>query len=1379
MLCLILSHNNAVMCERAILSVKDRYPGFAIGLLFQPDCSFHRAGYQSLIDRYPEIVWSLISKSEELTRWLERSEFFCLLTDEYELEGGVQFATLQKVLGAELAISFVSLLESKCGGIFPVVSVVGDAKDRSPAEDKQITIHSGRGPLMPSIAWNSASVWRTSDFISVIRESSTASEVDARGGYLLGSLLVKKPFFAAMSGAQKTSASLSASSAARLNIDKSKISIVVPCYNQGNFLADAINSVLNQTFQNLECLIVNDGSTDRTEEIGKRFERLDKRIRLLNKENGGLADARNFGVAASKGEYILPLDADDMLLPEACEVLFQALEENRGAHIAYPDYFAFGELNQRVSCITEREFYDPYRSDNGLPYFSLYRREVWEKIGGYRTNMTWGYEDWDFWLGALEAKFSPIHVARPLVSYRTKKESMLTGARKHHSELTAQMVMNNRGLFDRTTLAQANQNGGTKPRSHLSPQVSIIIPTYNRPHLLQRSIRSVLNQYERDLEIIVVNDAGLEPDQSILHQDGRIRYVNHSQNRGLAASRNTGIELSKGKYIGYLDDDDILLPNHLSLLLSAIHTSQAKVVYANAARRWESESGEVLRRDIPYIEQYRKEELIFRNITPVQTILHCRSCIDDGTRFDETLKRLEDWDFWSRLSETHSFLKIDSITSEFSWRNDGSSMTSSSKIPFLLAELRILMRHSHRIGQKEHLLKRFDETLRKCVEALVYEAHIKSLGDEHLIFEMGNILNDAIKTFPQYSQFFNFILEDTLIGHNFKEKELQPELGKRGRTHGGDAAPDGAQIKERTEERIKVSIVIPLFNAIQFTRNIIPALLEDKSSTKKEIIVVDNGSSDGTKGLLEGFGSQIKKIINTENKNFSGACNQGAAIGAGEFILFLNNDVDLLPGWLDNLVAVLDNHPDVAIVGNLQIFPNSHKVHHCGMYFNEQGLPIHYLEGVDQDDPRVHLYREIQSVTGSCLLMRSEVFQSLGGFDEKFRNGYEDVDLCLRARACDWRVAYTPMSKIIHHVSRSPGRNAFSIQNENLFISRWSGRVCPDLIEFRRQEELNLDKDLLLSSSDKQVMFILHPRAELLETAYLRLLVANIRREIAGCLSSYRLPRVMAPAKCRTDDCELWVDFYGGSESSWADCLASFASIGPCQVFIHTPSPQYYASGLEYFVDSLENAGFSVTLMCQSTLNDRQINPSDEESDSCPIVYPHGNDIFRPEDLPERERALWVLGINPERSFAMIVISAGDFVETLRKAIAIDRVRNQPILLIYSGREAQSTRFESYIRDIAQQAGYRGEVVFVAPNIRYVSLLSLFVSSTEVVCPVNESGLLAKIVTSMREKGSDADRNSSMHDLVSQVTSRILTYEGGNIIERSSVQGLDRRWIIF
>jgi hypothetical protein len=103
----------------------------------------------------------------------------------------------------------------------------------------------------------------------------------------------------------------------------------------------------------------------------------------------------------------------------------------------------------------------------------------------------------------------------------------------------------------------------------------------------------------------------------------------------------------------------------------------------------------------------------------------------------------------------------------------------------------------------------------------------------------------------------------------------------------------------------------------------------------------------------------------------------------------------------------------------------------------------------------------------------------------------------------------------------------------------------------------------------------------------------------------------------------------------------------------------------------------------------------------------------------------------------------------------------------------------SYFKDIAQRAGYKGEVIFVAPNIRYMSLLSLFVSANEVIWTGRESNLLSQIICSIREPAGDFERSVLMEDLVSEVTSRILAHEEVSNTQKYSVQALDRRWIIF
>lgn len=131
------------------------------------------------------------------------------------------------------------------------------------------------------------------------------------------------------------------------NESPSKVSIIIPCYNQAQYLPDAVESVVNQTYKDWECIIVNDGSPDNTSKAARKLmaKYHDRRIIFLEKENGGLADARNFGIKNSHGKYILPLDADDKIHPEILQKTVTLLETHPEVAIAYTDPLHFGKVN--------------------------------------------------------------------------------------------------------------------------------------------------------------------------------------------------------------------------------------------------------------------------------------------------------------------------------------------------------------------------------------------------------------------------------------------------------------------------------------------------------------------------------------------------------------------------------------------------------------------------------------------------------------------------------------------------------------------------------------------------------------------------------------------------------------------------------------------------------------------------------------------------------------------------------------------------------------------------------------------------------------------------------------------------------------------------
>ncbi|MCB1182335.1 glycosyltransferase [bacterium] len=251
-----------------------------------------------------------------------------------------------------------------------------------------------------------------------------------------------------------------------------------------------------------------------------------------------------------------------------------------------------------------------------------------------------------------------------------------------------------------------------------------------------------------------------------------------------------------------------------------------------------------------------------------------------------------------------------------------------------------------------------------------------------------------------------------------------------------------------------VSIVMPVFNKLDLTKVCIASLHDVPVGPSFEIIVVDNGSSDGTGPWLAGqeAAGRLRRIDNPENLGFSQGCNLGAAAARGRYILFLNNDMEVLPGWLEPLVTCLDQDPDVGIVGSLLIFAD-HTVQHAGVaMIHTQAARgptmggTHLCYKAALDFPGARKNQLMQCVTGACLLIRPEVFTAVGGFDEGYWNGNEDVDLCLKAGELGWRVVYMSDSVVYHYESQS-GPERFSQLEPNIvrFNEAWAdGRLKVD-----------------------------------------------------------------------------------------------------------------------------------------------------------------------------------------------------------------------------------------------------------------------------------------------------------------------------------------------
>jgi glycosyltransferase involved in cell wall biosynthesis len=205
---------------------------------------------------------------------------------------------------------------------------------------------------------------------------------------------------------------------------KPLISIIIPCYNHGLYIQEAIDSVEKSKGKySVEIVIVDDGSTDfETKVILKKIE--DNGYFVLYQENGGIGNARNNGIKVAKGKYILPLDSDNVIEKPYLNEAIEIMETNKNIDILYGNAFLFGDKSGEW--IVDDFDLDKLKKGNYIDACAIYKKSVWKSLGGYDEKMPkMGFEDWDFWINCSLNKFNFYHLPSFCFSYRVLKNSMI------------------------------------------------------------------------------------------------------------------------------------------------------------------------------------------------------------------------------------------------------------------------------------------------------------------------------------------------------------------------------------------------------------------------------------------------------------------------------------------------------------------------------------------------------------------------------------------------------------------------------------------------------------------------------------------------------------------------------------------------------------------------------------------------------------------------------------------------------------------------------------------------------------------------------------------------------------------------------------------
>ncbi|HLL72103.1 MAG TPA: glycosyltransferase [Pyrinomonadaceae bacterium] len=247
---------------------------------------------------------------------------------------------------------------------------------------------------------------------------------------------------------------------------------------------------------------------------------------------------------------------------------------------------------------------------------------------------------------------------------------------------------------------------------------------------------------------------------------------------------------------------------------------------------------------------------------------------------------------------------------------------------------------------------------------------------------------------------------------------------------------------ERTPD---TSIIIPVFNKVEFTFQCLRSLLREIDFADTEVIVVNNASTDETGVLLKRFQDLVTVVENEENRGFVDACNQGAARARGRYLVFLNNDTVVLPGWLKHLKETAETDERVGACGSMFLYADG-TIQEAGAGVWQNGAAFHYGWGGSVDDRRYNFAREVDYCSGASLLLRRDLFEQLGGFDRRYAPAYyEDVDICFGIRSLGYKVVYQPMSRLIHHEGATAGRDTATATgfkryqqiNRAKFVEKW------------------------------------------------------------------------------------------------------------------------------------------------------------------------------------------------------------------------------------------------------------------------------------------------------------------------------------------------------
>lgn len=318
---------------------------------------------------------------------------------------------------------------------------------------------------------------------------------------------------------------------------KPKVSVVIPVYNGEKHIVETLKSVKSQTYENLEIIVVDDGSTDQTPALVKKEGSL-----YIRQDNRGVAAARNVGIQQATGQYLAFIDADDKWDERKLEIQISFMESHPEISYTFTNHVRY--LDEELDAFPDwaREEGQNKELTGYIPSSLVVRSIDFKKIGPFDESFRNG-EDTEWFLRARDLGFQMAVIPENLLLKRI-----------HASNLTSNTAAVKPNLL---------RAFGLSMKRRKQNRISVIIPVYNGEKHLKEAIESALNQVFKPYEIIVVNDGSTDETQAVITSFGSRIKAFSQDNLGSGAARNLGVEKAAGNYLAFLDADDIWTPTRL------------------------------------------------------------------------------------------------------------------------------------------------------------------------------------------------------------------------------------------------------------------------------------------------------------------------------------------------------------------------------------------------------------------------------------------------------------------------------------------------------------------------------------------------------------------------------------------------------------------------------------------------------------------------------------------------------------------------------------------------------------------------------------------------------------------------------------------------